>query len=406
MSRADRSLEALLDGSGLPAEHRTIVVRVVRSSRLPAAAELEVAEELVAHFADGLDRGVSPSRLVGDFGSPEVAATLIRRGQRRKRNADAPWRGATVLATSAVALIATTVYVQSAIGLHVSRPARAAAPSTTWSVVADGSGTPAWVRGRVEARAARERVRGRHHLADDAAARVAMPALLENLDDAARLARLELLQPAMAAIDIAAGTMARVEELCGPWLDRCDGSTRADVLAAVDDVVRGGALSPAIVRAAYADLLDRVYADGRQGRLTADGLRVLQGLRGKTRPGVLSIVLEPTYFTMPARRAEVEAEVARLLGDRDGSLDVSALRHELGALNADSQRGRRYFVLGATLPELVPAVERANALAEWTRDFRQTVDTAPSPHALAPRNLRAQSGRPLATARSATRDQS
>ena len=102
---AINEVDALIDGSALPGEHRELVRRLIRQARLPAAASADVAEELLCHFEDGLAGGVSPETLVSRFGSIDPAAELIRRGQCRRQRAE-PWRQRTLLAAASVVVSA------------------------------------------------------------------------------------------------------------------------------------------------------------------------------------------------------------------------------------------------------------------------------------------------------------
>jgi hypothetical protein len=72
-------------GAALPKEAAELVVRVVRRTRLRAMEKIDVADELVAHFADGLERGASVAELIRDFGDERNAARLIARAKRRGR---------------------------------------------------------------------------------------------------------------------------------------------------------------------------------------------------------------------------------------------------------------------------------------------------------------------------------
>lgn len=66
---------------------RTFIEGVVRSTRLWRSERNEVRLELIDHFNDGADAGHSLEQLIQDFGSPKVAARLIRQAKLRNR----PW---------------------------------------------------------------------------------------------------------------------------------------------------------------------------------------------------------------------------------------------------------------------------------------------------------------------------
>ena len=59
--------------------------QVVRQTRLWRNEKVDVANDLVAHFQDGLAFGHSPDDLLRTFGDPQAAAQLIRRAKRRNR---------------------------------------------------------------------------------------------------------------------------------------------------------------------------------------------------------------------------------------------------------------------------------------------------------------------------------
>jgi hypothetical protein len=76
---------ALVAGSGLALPTRELILRVVRRTRLWRIERVEVANELIAHFADGLASGASTEELMQTFGDEKQAARLIRRSMIRKR---------------------------------------------------------------------------------------------------------------------------------------------------------------------------------------------------------------------------------------------------------------------------------------------------------------------------------
>ncbi len=74
---------------GLPEELKGVVLDVTRRTRLWRFEKVEVAQELIAHFYDGLDSGASPGELIERFGDVKTAAKLIKRA--KKRNRPWPW---------------------------------------------------------------------------------------------------------------------------------------------------------------------------------------------------------------------------------------------------------------------------------------------------------------------------
>lgn len=71
--------------SQLSSEVQALLFDVVGGTGLLSDEKLEVAEELIAHFEDGLQRGRSTAALIEDFGDPQVATQLIRNGKQRTR---------------------------------------------------------------------------------------------------------------------------------------------------------------------------------------------------------------------------------------------------------------------------------------------------------------------------------
>ncbi len=76
----------VIRNSELPPHVQRLLVEVIGGTRLLAAEKLEVAEELIAHFEDGMQRGRSVAALIEAFGDPEVASLLIRNGKQRTRS--------------------------------------------------------------------------------------------------------------------------------------------------------------------------------------------------------------------------------------------------------------------------------------------------------------------------------
>ncbi len=77
----------MIEEAELPASLGSIVMQVVRRTRLWRIERADVARELIAHFADGLEAGASAEQLVRDFGDTQQAAVLIRRAKKRNRPA-------------------------------------------------------------------------------------------------------------------------------------------------------------------------------------------------------------------------------------------------------------------------------------------------------------------------------
>jgi hypothetical protein len=81
--RLDR--RAVLEASGLPPDVRDLVRNVTRRTRLRRLERADVTRELVAHFHDALDAGVTGEEAVRSFGDQRLAARLIRRAKIRQR---------------------------------------------------------------------------------------------------------------------------------------------------------------------------------------------------------------------------------------------------------------------------------------------------------------------------------
>jgi hypothetical protein len=104
-------------------------------------------------------------------------------------------------------------------------------------------------------------------------------------------------------------------------------------------------------RAVFETVLASMYTAGDDGRLTAAGLRAYQAWKGKTDPGLWSMVLEPAYFPNPARRGEVRREFERFLRlARDNA--SRAFETERDALLSDRGRALRFVALQVPLERL------------------------------------------------------
>jgi len=74
-----------IERAELPLELAAIVRKVVGDLRLMRAERADVARELAAHFADGLEAGATPNELAQSFGDPEMSAKLITSARKRAR---------------------------------------------------------------------------------------------------------------------------------------------------------------------------------------------------------------------------------------------------------------------------------------------------------------------------------
>ena len=76
---------SLLTLYSLPQSVADLIVRAVRRTRLWRREQIDVAGELISHFQDGIDAGVSESQLIQAFGDLTTASRLIRRAKVRNR---------------------------------------------------------------------------------------------------------------------------------------------------------------------------------------------------------------------------------------------------------------------------------------------------------------------------------
>ncbi len=72
-------------GADLPVAVADTISLVVRKTRLWKREQLDVTLELIAHFQDGLETGLSGEELLASFGDTANAARLIRRSKKRGR---------------------------------------------------------------------------------------------------------------------------------------------------------------------------------------------------------------------------------------------------------------------------------------------------------------------------------
>jgi hypothetical protein len=118
--RWDASLDwrRLVAMSNLPDELSQAVCQVVGKSRLWRSEKFAVAAELVCHFQDGLDAGISAAELRQSFGDPQTAAQLIRRAKRRNRSL--AWHAWRYAATACAALAGA--YILMGLWMSMGRP--------------------------------------------------------------------------------------------------------------------------------------------------------------------------------------------------------------------------------------------------------------------------------------------
>jgi hypothetical protein len=87
---------AIVAASELPDAARKRILGIVEGTCLSRSEKVDVAGELIAHFADGLDAGASLDDLLESFGDIPTTAKLIRRAKLRCR----PWIGGCTMSKS------------------------------------------------------------------------------------------------------------------------------------------------------------------------------------------------------------------------------------------------------------------------------------------------------------------
>lgn len=111
-------LAARIERADLPVPAKQLVARVVLKSRLWSIEKLDVADELIAHFRDGLETGQGIPDLIRLFGDETRAVKLIRRAKRRNR--PIAWHALRGLCWLVVALVA--IYLLLAAYFYTGHP--------------------------------------------------------------------------------------------------------------------------------------------------------------------------------------------------------------------------------------------------------------------------------------------
>lgn len=83
--RSRASAASIVADSGLPEPLGQRLLEVTGKLRLWKRERIDVAHELVSHFAEGLAKGQTAEQLLTDFGDPTHTARLISRAKRRSR---------------------------------------------------------------------------------------------------------------------------------------------------------------------------------------------------------------------------------------------------------------------------------------------------------------------------------
>ena len=82
-----RAVRARIAQAGLPDGIARFVADVVRRTRLRRAEQVDVAAELVSHFAEGIAAGRGEAQLIAAYGDPKASARDLRRSAIAKRGA-------------------------------------------------------------------------------------------------------------------------------------------------------------------------------------------------------------------------------------------------------------------------------------------------------------------------------
>ena len=118
--RLDR--QKLIAEAQLPGRLGQLVSDVVRRTRLFRLEKVAVAEELIAHFHDGLEAGRSAQELATAFGDQHQAGRLI--GRAKRRNRPLTWRAAlrTAQVTGGLLALVVLLYSLAAARFVLARP--------------------------------------------------------------------------------------------------------------------------------------------------------------------------------------------------------------------------------------------------------------------------------------------
>lgn len=300
--RSRSAVENTLRQSGLPADALDVIRRLVRQSRLWRAERQDVLDEMVAHFQDGIEAGLSISDLLADFGDPDETARLIRSAKRRQR--PLAWRAAFVSLRVSAIVVATvaTVYGSRAATLYLRAPvsgveysAAAVAP------IAERTGDAWMVEGqdvlhRVTTSWSEEARAQAALLNQDPGAFVDAVTSLFALS--AQHRREASVAGDLAAAQIEASTAQLIADARLDFDER-QSSALASLLnrpASLDGV-----------RSAFSVLLDDMYTTDVEGdgQLTGTGIELVRQLKQWHRPTMKDRVLEPMWYFFPASRSEV-----------------------------------------------------------------------------------------------------
>jgi hypothetical protein len=247
----------------LPAELSELISRCVEASGLAGAQRERFERELIAHVRDAVDAGRPLTRIVAEFGDPELTGALVR----MHRPPRAAVRRALVAVGSLGVVLAAGVYLTTLVGLRTGIPEVQAAEAD------------------------RQSIRG----------------LAESVD-----------------LDTASQVLDR--------------------------------------------LVSRMYStDGHgNGRLTSEGLRIVQRLKGVEHPSWVALTAEPVYFALAASRLDVEREARRVMdvarrarAAGPGSTAWLELEREVARLDWSRPGAYRFVPLAIVVPRVAAGLRRS-----------------------------------------------
>ncbi|MFM7260218.1 MAG: hypothetical protein ACKO3W_06400, partial [bacterium] len=117
-----RAVHARITSAGLPEEIGRFVAEIVRRTRLRRDEQLDVASELLSHFAEGLAAGKSASDLMAAYGDPRISARSLRQSAIAKRGALDRAIGSCIRWSSLATAAVVTLYLGYATVLSFREP--------------------------------------------------------------------------------------------------------------------------------------------------------------------------------------------------------------------------------------------------------------------------------------------
>lgn len=348
-------IERAVAVADLPEEAARTVRCVVGGAKLWPRESVEVADELISHFHEGLDCGETVESLIEKFGEPLQAARLIRKAKRRQR--PAVWRA--LYMVFVVVLVAcgltAALYLSRASSLYMARPV-ASVPSSDFNAAVQRVKS-VWALPEAEQEEIAEFTRRTSWEGRLAGANGNTDDFFRHLD-AIFARREQLYSEQTVSSDLRAAIMDEEAALLlhkglkSGWVSPVDPR-----LLEVGDRIREPIRLEG-VREAFRELVDRMYTDDGtgDGHLTGEGIELVRQLKQWHDPSLKDRFMEPVWYAFPARRSEVSARFAAI---------VSRVENPYGAINGESveavvesfrhsvQECLRYPALSVVLPPLV-----------------------------------------------------